>query len=187
MPPDGSKTSVTQTWDKPRVNGIRPEPVMACSVKKAKVDGDQSSKPIKSSLYEARMENVVPNDPDLLEEVQKTLKQENPLYGINYMARPDMYMEYRRNTLGCFIPLGSVLSYQLSTKKGNFDIHHNLPSLDRFSCTDKCQVEEDFPSLPLDEVQEIKFADVSDAGKVFSQPLCLTKEESVTISGEGNS
>ena len=55
MPPDGSKTSVPQIWDKPRVHGIRPEPVMACSIKKAKVDGDQSSKPIKSSLYEARM------------------------------------------------------------------------------------------------------------------------------------
>ena len=71
MPPDGSKTSVPQTWDTPRVHGVRPEPVMACSVKKAKVDGDQSSKPIKSRLYEARMKNVVPNDPDLLEEVQK--------------------------------------------------------------------------------------------------------------------
>ena len=78
VPPDGSKTSVPQTWDKPRVHGIRPEPVMACSVKKAKVDGDQSSKPIKSSLYEARMENVVPNDPDLLEEVQKS----HPHYGL---------------------------------------------------------------------------------------------------------
>ena len=50
---------------------------MGCSVKKAKVDGDQSSKPIKSSLYEARMENVVPNDLDLLE-VQKS----HPHYGL---------------------------------------------------------------------------------------------------------
>ena len=79
---------------------------MDCSIKKAKIDGDKSSKPIKSSLYEAQMENVVPNDPDLLEEVQKTLKKENPLYGINYMARPDnMYMDYRRNTLGFFFLL----------------------------------------------------------------------------------
>ena len=113
---------------------------------------------------------------------KKTLKKESPLYGINYMARPDnKYTEYRRNTLGCFVPLGSVLSYQLSITEGNYDIHHNLPSLDRFSCTDKCQVEEDFPSLPLDEVQEIKFADAADAGKAFIQPLCLTKEESVSF------
>ena len=71
VPPDGSKTSVPQTWDKPGVHGIRPEAAMACSVKKANADGDQSSKPINSSLYEAQMENVVPKDPDLLEEVQK--------------------------------------------------------------------------------------------------------------------
>ena len=51
---------------------------MACSVKKAKVDGDQSSKPIKSSLYDARLANIAPNDPDLLEEVQKS----NPHHGL---------------------------------------------------------------------------------------------------------
>ena len=38
--------------------------------------------------------------------------------------------------------------------------------------------------MPLDEVQEIKFADVSDAGKAFIQPLCLTKEDSVTLEKE---
>lgn len=59
---------------------------MSCSVKKAKIDG-ASNMAIESTLYEARTENIVANDPDLLQEVQDE-------YGI-YMARPDnMFMEY---------------------------------------------------------------------------------------------
>ena len=60
--PDGSKTNVPQTWDKPRIHGITPEPVMPCTVKKVKLDG-ANSQCIQSTAYEARMKNVIPNDP----------------------------------------------------------------------------------------------------------------------------
>ena len=133
VPPDGSKTSVPQTWDKPRIHGITHEPVMSCTVKKVKLDG-ANSQCIQSNAYEARMKNVIPNDPTLLEEVQKELREENPLYGIVYMATPDtMHMTYEKHTLGSYVPVGSVLSYQLAVSEGNFHVHNNL-ALEHYSC-----------------------------------------------------
>ena len=112
IPDDISKTSIPQIWNKPRVQGITPELVMSCGVVKVKSEvaqdsGRVRSDHISSSLYEARREASLCNNNTLLSACQKSLAEENPLYGITYMATPDNEATcYVKTKMANHVPVG---------------------------------------------------------------------------------
>ena len=123
IPEDLSRTSKPQVWHKPRIEGISAEPVMECVV------GSKE----KSNICEVRRTAAIENDGPLLQKVQEDLKQENPLYGIVYMAsKDDENTVYVPTTLQFHVPKGSVLSYQLALTEGNFSAACNTASLEKF-------------------------------------------------------
>ena len=50
IPDDVSKTSIAQTWDRPRIEGVSAEPVMQVVVRKGKIETEQASKSVECSL-----------------------------------------------------------------------------------------------------------------------------------------
>ena len=100
-----------------QTTGTRAEPVMADSVKRAKRDASCQ--------------------PQRLKECQEEMKKENPLYGFTHMERPDdMNMTYRKTTLGTYVPVESVLSYQLTLTEGNFEVFHSTTEHSKYACAD---------------------------------------------------
>ena len=77
-------------------------------------------------MYEARSEKTIPNDSQKLLEAQEKMRKLNPLIGITYMATPDnASTEFVKTTMGNYVPVGSVLSYQLAIPEGGFDVNYD--------------------------------------------------------------
>ncbi len=146
IPDDLAKTSKPQVWHKPRIEGIRAEPVMQCVV------GCQE----RNNLTEVRNPKTIPNDELLTKEVQQQLREENPLYGFTYMASTEHKdTTYIPTSLQTHVPQGSVLSYQLSLTEANFSVECDSVSLHRYSCQQECIVRDvEFPKFPLSDMRK---------------------------------
>ena len=151
--------SILQIWNKPRVQGITPEPVMSCRVVKVKSEvaqesGRARSDHISSSLYEARREASLCNNNTLLSACQKSLAEENVLYGITYMATPDNKATcYVKTKMANHVPVGSVLSYQLALTEADFQVELNEVSMNRFLCKSNCVLTTGvYPKFPINEI-----------------------------------
>ena len=172
-----SKTSVPQTWDKPRIQGIHPEPVMQCTVKKSKTT--TTSKPVTCSLYEARTSKHIANSPENIRKIQEDMAKINPLYGFTYMVNPDtMHTDYVKTKLGSSAPLGSVLSYQLALTEGNFDVFCDMASIDKFQCTQDCKIEANAPNFPAGNFpQPILSDNLPQTSLLYIKNMSLSMEE----------
>ncbi len=144
IPADLSKTSLPQSWHKPRIEGIAADPIMHVGVKHARREKD---KQFPSTLYEARVPKAIANDADLLQSVKQ---QVPPMYGINMVNKETGETKYCRTQLGTHVPLGSPLSYQLALTEGNYQVDFNSISFENFRCTQGCVARgsEAYPSLP---------------------------------------
>ena len=191
IPDEESKTNLPQVWDKPRIRGITADPLMACSVQKAKQEG-KNSKPLRCSLYEARGSTFLSNDSLRLKHVQDNLTKEHPLYGITYMpaymaSQDTINTDYTKTHMGSLTPLGSVLSYQLARTEGNFDVSCDETLLDIFRCTLNCEVD-NYPDLPLGITDVNTFYQVSvdapDRVKAFISRMQLTRDQCVNLEKE---
>ena len=137
VPLSTSKTSVPQEWDKPRTLGVAPEPIMKSTVQKAKQA--QRSRSVKCTLYEARTPDTIENDSAKIAQVQRKLKDKNPLYGFTYMASTETGdTEYVKTRLKSVTPVGSVLSYQLALTEGDFSVTCDALNMARFDCQEAC-------------------------------------------------
>ncbi len=150
IPDDKSKTSTLQTWHKPRIEGITPEPVMDCVAKKIKLES-KCAKVVDHKVNDIRSEQNIANDPELIKTVQEKLAAENPLYGFAYMATPDHEnTQYVKTCINTNVPRGSFLSYQMSLSEANFNVYCSENTLDKFNCTKNCNTKDmSYPPMPL--------------------------------------
>ena len=166
IPSDLSRTSQPQQWDKPRIAGIRAEPMMEIEIRKA----TNVKSGIKSSLYEARVQGQEAIDIDRLDQVKKQMRTENPLYGICYMpSEINASTEYVKTSLGVYVPKGSPLSYQLSLSEGDFDVSCNIKT-DLAKCDSDCNTSV-FPDLPIGEYQPFRSDNIDPQFKNFISKL----------------
>lgn len=176
-----SKTSIPQVWDKPRIEGIKSEPVMEVTVKKARIDAPSSSKCVDNSLYEARVKSLVGNDVDKLATMKAEAASINPLYGISYMIQPDhSHTSYTKTSMGFFVPDGSVLSSQLAPTEGDFDVECDMTKLMAKTCNTNCTLGTEFPNFPLDSVPVFDIR-VPDAFSTLYQSICITPQQSADL------
>ena len=177
VPPEVSKTSLQQAWDKPRVLGLRPESIMGTTVQKSKINDEVKRKPVACTLYEARVEHAQVNNKELMEDVIAKMKDENPLYGFSYMATPDTVgtSTYCKTRLGAQTPVGSVLSYQLALTEGHFSVNFNDENMS--NCTEGCNLNLPivFPSFPVSQVH------LSDENINYSEIQTFMDEHSLII------
>ena len=138
IPEDVSKSIVAQVWDKPRVPGITPEPIMNVSVRKVKLE--HSSKTSQFSVHCMTLEQKthISNDDERLSEVQHKLWEQNLLYGTTYIADPEPKdVNYLKKTLRFYTLVGIALIVGTAPTEGNFDVFVDHISLEKFDC-DSC-------------------------------------------------
>ena len=156
---------------------------MSCRVVKVKSEvaqesGRVRSDHISSSLYEARREASLCNNNTLLSACQKSLAEENLLYGITYMATPDNEATcYVKTKMANHVPVGSVLSYQLALTEADFQVELNEVSMNRFLCVLTTGVYPKFPII-INEIQNIYYDNnLSSEVKKIVEKLTLTEDE----------
>jgi len=144
FPKVGTCTDNPQKWHKPRTQGIHADPIMGYTVSSPKYGATRSGG-LKCTLYEARQPVVQNNDGAL--ELQIYLAEINPALGFCTIVsdKPSTEPTKLKNTR---VPVGSVLSYQLSLTEGNFNVLTNFPLLIRSS---DIAIGDSFPSLPYDQ------------------------------------
>lgn len=139
FPVVGTCTENPQQWHKPRTQGIVADPIMGYTVSSPKYAALRPG--LKCTLYEARHPAVINNDGAA--ELQKVLAEINPSLGFctnftDKLSTESIKLNQTR------VPVGSVLSYQLSFTEGNFEVLTSLPPISSLQLT----TEEYFPSLP---------------------------------------
>ena len=164
--------------------GITSEPVMSV-VHQMATTKTKRRKVIQSTLYEARSEATIPNDSQRLITTQEKVRDINPLMGITYMASPDSQeTEYVRNSMGNFVPVGSVLSYQLAITEANFDVHYSKESVEAFPCTYQCEPV-DYPDLPIGHIKTmINTSHLIPDHRTFVEDLKISQDESIRLERE---
>lgn len=140
----GTCTDNPQKWHRPRTQGIHADPIMGYTVSSPKYCAKRSGD-LKCTLYEARQPVIQNNDGAF--ELQKSLAEINPALGFCtiFSDKPSTEPTKLNNTR---VPVGSVLSYQLSLTEGNFNVLTNFPSLITSSGV---AIGDSFPSLPYDQ------------------------------------
>lgn len=178
VPDELTKTDLPMLWTKPRRHGLGAEPIMECTVKKARMSMP-SSKTVNCTLYEARVPTAIPNNSDKIQQAQEKLSEKNPLFGFTYMPTADNNTtQYVRTSLGPFTPVGSVLSYQLALTEGNFTVDCRT-NFDMLNCTRNCDIQTTYPTLPLDMDTTdlyIPDANMTDDMRTFISDLLLDKD-----------
>ena len=176
-----SKTSVPQAWDKPRVLGISPEPIMKVVHQKA-TSQSKKRKVVQSTLYEARSQATIPNDSKRLRILQEKVRNINPLIGISYMATADdQTTEYTKTSMGNYVPVGSVLSYQLAVSEADFDVSYRKETIEKFPCVHNCK-DLVFPDLPIGNgTANIDSSNMSLEQKSIIEDILLSKEQCIEL------
>lgn len=124
-------------WSKCRTGGISSEPIMECRVVKPKY-GSQSTG-IKPTLYQSTRTDIeYPNGSDLATGL-KTLGGNLAFFSVFNCNDTDGV----KTRLGTTVPVGSVLSYQLSLTEPNFHVAENI------DCTGIPESKEKPPEDPI--------------------------------------
>ncbi len=174
VPDTGSKTSVPQVWDKPRLQGVKSQPVMRGTVQKAKASSTRS---VKSTLYEARTSGNIANDWDKIKSIQEEMAHVNPLYGFAYMPTPETGdTDYKKTRLGSVTPQGSVLSYQLALTEGDFTVACH-PSLTAYDIENNCNCDNSDTALPVGHYSQPTYTNIPQDILNFMQEMSLSMDE----------
>jgi hypothetical protein len=143
FPRVGTCTDNPQQWHKPRTLGIKAEPIMGISVIDPKHEKKRFSG-IQSTLFEARQGPA--QNSSGANSLHEKIKQHFPNLGFAEVfsdSKPTV-----QTKLSTKVPIGSVLSYQLSLTEGNIQVLTNIPAL---SCP--LSIINTFPDLPYSEYQ----------------------------------
>ncbi len=144
FPEVGACTDNPQQWHKPRTMGIKPEPIMGYKV----INPEYRQKPssgITCSLYEERKPIVQNNNG--VQQLKDKLSQQFPNLGFVSICNSNSE-NVSPTQLHLQVPLGSVLSYQLSPNEGNFEVLTNITN----SIKRPIDVGNNFPGLPHNQV-----------------------------------
>lgn len=181
IPEDLSKTSMPQVWHKPRIEGISPEPLMEC-ILGHKANSKKAGN-IPCSLYEARASHSIENDARRIASVKRDVAAQNPLLGFAYMASvEDGSTEYSRTRFGCFVPKGSVLSYQLALTEGNFLVECNPWAFEKFRCEQSCVMHgAKYPPLPFGAVPMPDLSRLPPNTKEATQGVFIGMDEAIKL------
>ena len=140
------------------------------------------------TLYEARAPAAVNNDSDLLTRVQETLAKENMRYGICMARKQTSDSVMSRTQLGTWVPLGCPLSYQLALNEGDFHVHCNFTSIDKFQCTQSCAMSDIacYPNMPMCPTKppHIEATLVTKKGEEVLRMLTVNRDKSHAIEVE---
>ena len=147
FPRVGTCTDNPQQWHKPRTLGIKAEPIMGSSVIDPKHEKKRFSG-IQSTLFEARHGPAQDNNGAL--SLHEKIKQHFPNLGFAEVfsdSEPTV-----QTKLSTKVPLGSVLSYQLSLTEGNIQVFTNIPAVSRL-----LSIFSTFLDLPYSQYQVVSF------------------------------
>lgn len=106
---------------------------MSTTAKKANLE--ITGKHVKNTLYKSRIPGIILNNPDALTSMKNVIcLKKNPLYGFSYKINPDSEIKYNNTILQLQIPTGSVLRYQLTLTKSDFDVNYKVNTFEAMLC-----------------------------------------------------
>ncbi|XP_070537197.1 uncharacterized protein [Ptychodera flava] len=176
FPVSGTCTDNPQQWHRPRTDGIAPEPIMGYNVIKPKYGMKHSSGAI-CTLYEARGKAVQHTSNEALKELINDLGGLNLGFCQLSSCIDNTDTDMVPTKMGFQVPMGSVLSYQLSLTEGNFDVLCNI-------CTDIIveSVPETYPTLPVNIVPVFNInGPCTEIISKFMDKLKLSSDESANL------
>ncbi len=147
FPRVGTCTDNPQQWHKPRTLGIKAEPIMDINVIDPKHEKKRFSG-IQSTLFEARQGPA--QNSSGASSLNEKVKQQFPNLGFAEIFSDSESTVQTK--LGTKVPIGSVLSYQLSLTEGNIRVFTNISAV---SCP--LTIINTFPDLPYSQYEIVSY------------------------------